>query len=157
VAGSSRNDATGTAGGADATTGDGVPPAVAPGDGSSVAPGDASGVGRGETLEAGRPVGSGRRRDAEGRGFEGLAEAGDGEIAGDGEPAADGSGVGGAGVADSGAGDSGATIRTAGASDVVLPAGSTALPRIWSRSQAEKTDAWSVVSWRAFASPTRHT
>jgi hypothetical protein len=47
----------------------------------------------------------------------------------------------GAGDALSGDGDGAGTIVTARVSSVGLPAGMTALPRIWSPSQAEKTDA----------------
>jgi hypothetical protein len=47
----------------------------------------------------------------------------------------------GAGDALSGDGDGTGTIVTARVSSVGLPAGRTALPRTWSPSQAEKTDA----------------
>ncbi len=152
MAGSSRNETTGTAGGAEEAAADDVGPRLSAG----VSPGVASGDGRGVTADFGCPVGSGWRRDAEGPGRLGFADAAAGRDA-DGELAGDGSANGEPGIGDSGAGDSGAAIVTAGASDVGLPAGSTELPRIWSTSQAEKTDAWSVVSWRAFASPTRQT
>jgi hypothetical protein len=46
------------------------------------------------------------------------------------------------------------SIVMARASSAGLAAGRTLLPRIWSPSQAAKTDAWSLVSGRASASPT---
>jgi hypothetical protein len=152
VAGSSTNEATDTAGEAEAVADD-----VGPELSTGVSPGVVSGDGRGGMADFECPVGSGWSRDAEGPGRLDSADAAAGTADGDGELACDGSADGEPGIGDSGAGDSGAAIVTAGASDVGLPAGSTELPRIWSRFQAEKTDAWSVVSWRAFGSPTRQT
>jgi hypothetical protein len=131
VAGSRRNDPTGTLGSGDAVAEDGA------------------------ALGGALAVARSRRSDGNGSGVPGGAmRVGDGdEPAGDvGKPAGDadiGDSVAeapsavepGAGDALSGDRDGTGTIVTARLSSVGLPAGRTALPRIWSPSQAEKTDA----------------
>jgi hypothetical protein len=124
VAGSMRNDPTGTLGSGDAVAEDGV------------------------ALDGALAVARSRRSDGNGSGVPGgtMSVGGADERTGDvsiGVPVEEApSAVGpGAGDALSGDGDGTGTIVTARVSSVGLPAGRTALPRTWSPSQAEKTDA----------------
>jgi hypothetical protein len=140
VAGSRRNDPTGTLGSGDTVGEDGA------------------------ALGGALAVARSRRSDGNGSGVPGgaMSAGGADERAADvgmGDPLEEApSGVEpGAADALSGDGDGAGTIVTARVSSVGLPAGRTALPRIWSPSQAEKTDAWSVVRDRALRSPTCQT
>lgn len=119
--GSSRNDVTGLPGGAEGASGDDETLGDVPGE----APAD------GRVVEAGRSRVADGWAEAEGLTRVREAEAAaEGETSGEGEIAADGSTTGDPGADGAGTGDSGTTILTADASDVGLPAGSTALPRI---------------------------
>jgi hypothetical protein len=123
VAGSIRNEATGTAGGAEAAPADGVAPDAASSDGLGDASSFEPGVGEGVT----RPPGDacGRNPDetgfddprgvADGAAFEGAAAAADddGETDAEGSPDAE-PGASAPGAGEPGAGDGGTTIVTAG-------------------------------------------
>jgi hypothetical protein len=138
VAGSRRNDPTGTLGSGDAVAEDGAALggelAVArsrrsDGNGSGV-PGGAMRVG-----DADEP--SGDADEPSGDGDEPAGDVGIGDSVAEAPSAVEP----GAGDELSGDGDGAGRIVTARVSSLGLPAGRTALPRIWSPSQAEKTDA----------------